>query len=126
MLVFCNLMLAVAGILGSLLTLFFWVFVAAAILSWVNPDPNNVIVKILTDLTEPVLNRLRPHVPPLGGLDFSIIIVVFGISLVQQVVVVSLQDYGYACKRNSAPKVVSGDGGAATSPIIYDDKLAPL
>lgn len=57
----------------AVVNLYIWIFVIRAVLSWVNPDPYNPIVRILVKLTEPVLGPLRRLVPPhrMGGLDLS-------------------------------------------------------
>jgi YggT family protein len=53
-----------------------WIIVARAVLSWVNPDPYNPIVRFLYQATEPVLYRIRSSLPfQLTGIDFSPIIV---------------------------------------------------
>ena len=60
-------------LLLGLINLYTWIIIIRALLSWVNPDPRNQIVRILVLLTEPVLRPLRKLVPPhkLGGLDLS-------------------------------------------------------
>jgi YggT family protein len=57
----------------GLVNAYIWVIVIRAVLSWVNPDPYNPLVRILYRLTEPVLSPLRKLVPPhkVGGLDLS-------------------------------------------------------
>jgi len=85
---------AVAVILGSLLTLYTWLVIAAAILSWVSPDPRNPIVRFLYGVTEPVLYEIRRRLPFVyqGGFDFSPLVLLAGIMLVQYVVVASLHE----------------------------------
>ena len=86
--------LAVATILNSLLTLYFWILLAAAVLSWVNPDPNNPIVRFLRAVTDPVLYRVRRALPFVyaGGIDFSPLLVMLGIQFVKIFVVQSLYE----------------------------------
>ncbi len=55
--------------------------------SWIRPDPYNPIVRVVTRLTDPVLEPLRRVIPPFGGLDITPIIVLFGLGIVQQIVV---------------------------------------
>jgi len=65
--------------------------IARAVLSWVNPDPYNPIVRFIYNLTEPVLGRIRRLLPlQLGGIDFSPIIVFLAIIFLQQFVVASI------------------------------------
>ena len=72
-----NFTLGVANVLNALLTLYFWILLAAAVLSWVNPDPNNPIVRFLRAVTDPVLYRVRRALPFVhaGGIDFSPLLV---------------------------------------------------
>ena len=68
-----------------LLRLYTWVIVASALITWVSPDPRNPVVMILRQITEPVLAPARRLLPPwkTGGLDFSPLIVIFAIQLVE-------------------------------------------
>ena len=80
MYVLSNLLHALAWVLNAALTLYMWVIIVRAVLSWVNPDPYNPIVQFLHSLTEPVLYRVRKALPMPGlGLDLSPIIVIFAI-----------------------------------------------
>jgi YggT family protein len=71
--------------IASLLEIYKWVIIASALITWVSPDPRNPIVMILRQVTEPVLAPARRLLPPwkTGGLDFSPLIVIFAIQLVQ-------------------------------------------
>ena len=67
-----NLIAALASILDLALTIYMWVIIARALLSWVNPDPYNPIVRMLYNVTEPVLAWVRSRVPVVfGGLDLA-------------------------------------------------------
>ena len=89
-----NLVAAFATMLDMLLTLYLWVIIIRAVLSWVNPDPYNPIVQILYKLTEPVLARVRRWVPIGGmGLDLSPLIVIFAIIFFQTAVIRSLHQF---------------------------------
>ena len=67
---------ALASILDLVLNIYTWVIVARALLSWVNPDPYNPIVRFLYNVTEPVLGWVRRRVPMVfGGLDLSPLLV---------------------------------------------------
>jgi len=65
-------------IITWLLDLYVIVIIAAALITWVRPNPYNPIVRFLRQITEPVLRPVRQLVPPekLGGLDISPIIVI--------------------------------------------------
>ena len=75
-----------------LLDLYSYVIIAAALISWVSPDPRNPIVLFLHRVTEPVLAPVRRLLPPwkTGGLDLSPIIVLLAIQLVERVVLPNL------------------------------------
>ena len=91
MFVFSNLLIAIAKILDIGLSLYMYIVIARAVLSWVNPDPYNPIVRFLNSVTEPVLFRIRRKLPLFfGGMDFSPIIVILAIIFVQTFVVQSL------------------------------------
>jgi YggT family protein len=75
----------VLDLIFLLLDIYKWVFIAAALITWVSPDPRNPVVMILRQITEPVLAPARRLLPPwkTGGLDFSPLIVIFAIQLVE-------------------------------------------
>lgn len=68
----------------TLLTVYMWAAIIAALLSWVNPDPYNPIVRFLRSITDPVYDRIRRWMPfvILGGMDLSPLVVIFGIQIV--------------------------------------------
>lgn len=76
---------ALARLLDTVLTLYFWVVVVSALLSWVRPDPYNPIVRFLHAVTEPVYARVRRLMPFLflGGIDLSPIVVILAIQFLQ-------------------------------------------
>ena len=98
MIVLANTMSAVAMILGSLLSLYFWIVIIAAVLTWVRPDPYNPIVRTLRALTEPVFYRVRKWLPftYITGMDFSPVVVLQSIELFNRIVVASLAQYALA------------------------------
>jgi YggT family protein len=75
-----------------LLTIYSWVIIAAALMTWVSPDPRNPIVQFLHKATEPVLRPVRNFLPPwkTGGLDLSPLIVIIAIEFVKRVILSSL------------------------------------
>jgi YggT family protein len=84
----------IAWTLDTLLSLYFWIIVISALLTWVNPDPRNPIVRFLYGVTEPVLYQVRRRLPFVyaGGFDFSPIVVIILIVFAQKVVVRSLYE----------------------------------
>jgi YggT family protein len=92
MFVFANFLQALASVLNMVLTLYFWIVIISALLSWVNPDPYNPIVRILRNLTQPVFDLVRRWLPfvMIGGLDLSPIVVLLAIQFVKIFLVQSL------------------------------------
>lgn len=91
MFVLSNFLVAIARILDIGLSLYMWIIIARAVISWVNPDPYNPIVRFLHSATEPVLFRIRRRIPiNLGGIDFSPILVILVIIFLQAFLVQSL------------------------------------
>jgi len=79
MFVVANFLDATATVLDVVLWLYMWIVIARAVISWVNPDPYNPIVRTLYAVTEPVLSRLRRKLPLFAGsIDFSPIVVILG------------------------------------------------
>ncbi len=91
MYVISNFLVAIAKILNIGLSLYMWIVIGRAIISWVNPDPYNPIVKFLNAVTEPVLSPIRRKIPiNLGGIDFSPILVILAIIFLQSFLVKTL------------------------------------
>ena len=92
MFVFGHLIDATAYVVYYALTIYMWLIIARAVLSWVSPDPYNPIVRFIYNLTEPVLHQIRMRIPvTFGGIDISPIIVFFAIIFLQKFLVGSLQ-----------------------------------
>lgn len=98
MIIIANTLSAIALVLGSLLNIYFWIVIIAAVLTWVRPDPYNPIVRTLRLLTEPVFYRVRKWLPftYTSGLDFSPLVVLLVIELVNRIVIASLAQYALA------------------------------
>jgi YggT family protein len=78
-------------VLDYVLLFFMLIIFARAVLSWVNPDPYNPIVRFIHSVTEPVLYRIRQTIPmAFGGIDFSPIIVFLGIVFLREFLVNSI------------------------------------
>ena len=89
--------IALAAILGGLLNFYFCVVIISALISWVNPDPRNPIVRFLRAVTEPALHQIRRRLPFVfaGGIDFSPLVLILAIQFVQIFLVGSLEALGY-------------------------------
>jgi len=87
-----NFLFALAKLVEILLGAYMWIVIGRAILSWVNPDPYNPIVRFLHDVTEPVLSRIRRMLPALGGsIDFSPMILILAIYFLMSFLVPTLK-----------------------------------
>lgn len=83
-----NLIFTLAKIIDMGLTLYMWLIIGRAVVSWVSPDPYNPIVQFLHRVTEPVLAPVRRWIPMGGlGLDISPVIVIMVIYFLQQFLV---------------------------------------
>jgi YggT family protein len=86
-----NFIRALAEVIDIGLTLFMWIVIAHAILSWVRPDPFNPIVRFINQVTEPLLYQIRSRIPSaFGGIDFSPVIVLLGVVFLRVFLVDSL------------------------------------
>lgn len=87
-----NILQAVAMVSDIVLTLYMWVIIARAVISWVNPDPWNPIVQFLDRATEPVLAPIRRRLGFRTGIDLSPLIAILAILFLQYAVVQSLRE----------------------------------
>jgi len=82
---------AMAGVVHVLLMAIMLVVVARAVLSWVSPDPYNPIVRVIIQLSEPLLYPIRRRLPILGGLDLSPMLLILAAVFLDNFLVPSLQ-----------------------------------
>ena len=87
-----NFINAIAHIIDIVLTIYMWIIIGRAVISWVNPDPYNSIVQFLYRATEPTLGWVRRKLPVsmIGGMDISPILVILAIYFAQSFVVSTL------------------------------------
>jgi len=96
---FANLILAIGKILDILLSAYMWIIIIAALISWVNPDPYNPIVRFLHGITEPVLRRVRRLIGfRTGPFDFTPMIVILAIMFIRYFLIQSLLELAYKLK----------------------------
>lgn len=98
---------AVAVVLDQLLTLYLWLVVISALLTWVNPDPRNPIVRFLHAVTEPLFYEVRRRLPfvLVGGFDLSPLVVILAVMFLKAFVVRSLYDFAPRFSAAAAPVV---------------------
>jgi YggT family protein len=92
MFVFNNFMMAIAQLVEFLLVAYMWIVIGRAVISWVNADPSNPIVRFLYEVTEPLLRRIRRLLPvSMGSIDFSPMILILAIMFLQNFLVPTLK-----------------------------------
>ncbi|HIJ79667.1 MAG: YggT family protein [Desulfobulbaceae bacterium] len=91
MFVIGNFLGALASVIDVILSAYMWVIIGRAIISWINADPYNPIVRFLYEITEPVLARIRRVLPPMGALDFSPMILILAMIFLRSFLVPTLQ-----------------------------------
>jgi YggT family protein len=74
-------------IVNTAFTVLVWLIIGRCILSFIRHDPYHPIIKFIYEVTEPVMSPFRRLLPPAGGLDFSPILAVFAVYLVQSIVI---------------------------------------
>ncbi len=95
MFVLGNLLTAVATLLHMVISVYIWVVIIAALISWVSPDPYNPVVRFLRGATEPLLYRVRRYLPAFGGIDFSPFILILLLYFVDIFLVKTLSDLAF-------------------------------
>ena len=90
------LVVAVAEIASKTVWIFMAAVIAQIVLSWVSPGGYNPVIGVIQALSEPLLRPARGLLPPLGGLDFSAMVVVIGLNLILMLAVAPLRDAGYS------------------------------
>lgn len=73
------LLFALVSVVKQAGVLLFWMLLIRAILSWFNQG-YNPIVMVMGQLTEPVLAPIRRIIPPMGGLDLSVMVLIIGLN----------------------------------------------
>ena len=91
MFMFGNFIKAIADLLNFVLSAYIWIIIARAVISWVNADPYNPVVRFLHQVTDPLLNRIRRFLPVMGGFDLSPMVLILGIIFLQSFLVPTLR-----------------------------------
>ena len=86
---------AIANILNIIVTVYTWIIIAAALISWVRPDPSSPVVQLLYRLTEPVYSFIRRYIKTeFNGIDFAPLIVLLALQFLNQFLIRLL--FGFA------------------------------
>lgn len=70
--------------LAALIDLFTMLVLVAVITSWLRLSPDNPIRRVLRVAVDPILDPLRRILPSMGGLDFSPMLLIFGLQMVKR------------------------------------------
>jgi YggT family protein len=73
-----------ASIIFTLFQILNLLILARVLMSWFRPDPGNPIVRALYEITDPILVPFQRLIPPMGGIDFSPIVALLVLSLLQR------------------------------------------
>ena len=77
---------AIFQVLHAVLSIYFWIVIGRAVISWVNADPYNPIVRFLHNATDPVFDRIRRVLPlNFSGIDFTPILVLIILGVLQNI-----------------------------------------
>jgi YggT family protein len=75
--------LQLGGLFTSLINIYIWVVIVAALLTFVNPDPYNPIAQFLRRITEPAYKMVRRYIPTnINGIDLAPLVIVIGLQVV--------------------------------------------
>ena len=78
-----EIILGIGSIFLTLLNVYIWVIIIAALITWVNPDPRNQLVQILYRLSEPAYSFVRRYIPTIfNGIDLAPLIIVIILQVV--------------------------------------------
>ena len=94
-----NFVSALANLLHLAITVYIWIIIARALISWVSPDPYNPIVRFLYRVTEPVLRPIRYRLPTFSmGLDLSPLVLILVLTFLDWFLVSSLHDLAHGLR----------------------------
>ncbi len=96
MFILANFLNSLATVIHVVLNLYMWVLIIRALISWVNPDPYNPVVRFLYGVTDPVLYRVRRILPlHFGGIDLTPMVLILAIIFLDSFLVPSLRQLAF-------------------------------
>jgi YggT family protein len=79
-----TLLISILQFISIIVGLYIWVVIIAALITWVQPNPYNPIVRFLWNVTEPVYRWIRRYIPTtFGGFDIAPIILILALQFLQ-------------------------------------------
>ena len=106
MFIFANVLRGLAQVLEMVLWLYMWILIGRAIISWVNADPRNGIVRFLRSVTDPPVEMIRRRLPRnlrYYPLDVAFLVLVGLVVFAQYAVVQTLIDISVRLRGGPAP-----------------------
>ncbi|HLU35246.1 MAG TPA: YggT family protein [Thermomicrobiales bacterium] len=82
--------MGIGDLLLTLLTLYSFVLFGRAIMSWFDPTFSSQIGRVVYDITEPLISPIRQVVPPIAGLDLSIMVAIFLVYILRMLIASAL------------------------------------
>jgi len=77
-------LISILQFIDLIIGLYIWVVIIAALITWVQPNPYNPIVRFLWNVTEPIYAYIRRYIPTnFGGIDIAPIILILGLEFLQ-------------------------------------------
>ena len=101
-----NFFVAIGTLLGGVINIFIFLMIARAVISWVSPDPRNMLVQFIYGATEPILSRVRGKIPPIGMLDLSVIVVILGLYFLDNFLVETILQFGHKWRMAGQPIIL--------------------
>jgi len=71
--------------IAKFIEVYSFVVLASVLISWTGLPKDNPIVETLDTLTEPLLAPIRSFMPDMGGMDFSPIVLIFGLNFLSTI-----------------------------------------
>lgn len=77
-------LISILQFINLLINIYIWVVIIAALITWVQPNPYNPIVRFLWNITEPVYAYIRRFIPTnFGGIDIAPIILILLLQFIE-------------------------------------------
>jgi YggT family protein len=79
------------GLIAFILNIYFWSLLVSVIASFIAPFSGHPVLLVIHQLLEPLYTRVRRILPPMGGLDFSPILMFLGIQVLEILLITTLR-----------------------------------
>ena len=99
------LILTLASLLKLAIYIYIFLLIIQVVISWINPGAYNPITGLMYQVTEPLLRPARRLVPPAGGFDWSVLVVLVCLQLALILLVSPIEDLGYRLS-SSMPQIL--------------------